>query len=297
MVERRSPKPKTRVRFLAPPLVANRKAMRNKTRKKSLLIPIGLGAVFFGLFLCLPLYLVFESEALAVRSLEIGDSKFSGGDASISAISRKGIGENFLLAFLGPDNLAFWYILKRKEADYSRDLPYVNRLNIDLDLKNRRVLLDLVEREPFGVWCFSDRGEEEENIESKDCYAFDRDGVLFVESPEVYGTLILRIDDRNDRIPVLGKTAFPEEDWLSKIVDVLEIMKKAGLGAGSVEIKEFNLREWSIWVRDGTEFRFSFNFMPDDLLRVLVRLSEEVDLEKARYVDLRVPGRIYYRYR
>lgn len=264
------------------------------SRKKRKRLWFFLVPTFLVLAIILSVCLVLKTELLAVDSFIIDDSEFMEKEETLSRVVARSIGKNSFMAFLGPDNLVFWFLLIRRDFDYSRELPHVEDLKISIEPRERRVSLKINEREPFGVWCFSD---QEDSVEHKNCYAFDKSGILFAESPEVYGSLILRVNDESKRVPVMGSVALPEEDWFFDIIKTKELIEEAGLSVRVVKINKSYLKEWSVESHHGTELRFSFNFIPNNLPRVLSSFSEEIRIEDVRYVDLRVPGRIYYRYR
>lgn len=187
-------------------------------------------------------------------------------------------------ALIGPNNILFWEFGKYPDSLFR--LPALKDLKIETDFWKRSVKISAGERRLWGVVC------DENNIS---CFGLDENGVIFGKVPSISGSLILKISDMNERFFFSGQGFFSRLEWFANLKQSIETLNRNGLKVVSVEIGNLALREWTARAANGPDFYFSLNFSPENLDSVLKNLKNEINLNAAEYVDLRVPNRIYYK--
>jgi hypothetical protein len=187
-------------------------------------------------------------------------------------------------ALFGQDNLIFW--LGAKSASVKERIPLLAELALRTNIWEQRVEVNARERQFNGIWCFSER---------RQCFVFDKDGVTFSLAPTAEGALLLKITDESERSINLGQSVLPERGWLAGVFTILEIIKKEGMAIADIRVKELGLREWEIVIAGGPRLIFNFEYMSGNLAEILKNLRGQLNFSKLQYIDLRVPGRIYYK--
>lgn len=241
------------------------------------------------------LYSVFYSDLFRVKAFnfsysnnyleETDSSGFFTNDYLVSSLTAEAVKERRFLGYLGPDNILFWVMGKNENLVNDNVLPSVDDLEIDTDLFKRKVDILVSEKKLSGIVCKS------ENF----CCAFDDEGNVFAFAPSVKGTLIVRIDDFNERPLVFGEKFLPDKEWIENVVRTLEVIRESGFHVESASIGETSLSEWEVVVSQGPKFLFSLDFVPKDLKKVMETLKERADFSGIDYFDMRVENRIYYK--
>jgi cell division septal protein FtsQ len=246
--------------------------------------------VFSGSFLLLGLliigavYFLFYSDFLKVKSIEITGTRMIDNDVVLRTATQFLAGENHTLNILGPDNIIFWEF-SRKPPIIPVLLPQAVSLDFNVDFWGRKVKVTVVERKLAGIWCPVNGG----------CFGFDMNGIPFSSVPAAEGVLVLKIDDQNNQAVILGRRLLPQAAWIDNIFNTLLIVRKNGITATMLKIRELSLREWEVSTSFGAALYFSFNFVPDNLDSVLKNLNKKFEVTKLNYLDFRVPNRIYYK--
>lgn len=230
------------------------------------------------------LYLIFYSPFFKVKNIEVPDLQLLTRDSLLSSFSAQMVGQNRFLSILGPDNILFWFFGKRPENIPA--LPALAALSVQVNLFKQQVVLTPQERTLAGILCSSDGSA---------CYGFDNEGVVFVRAPQSQGSLILRINDENQRALNLGDKILPDDGWIKNIFDTIEILTANGLHISSVTLGSFDLEEWRANLSAGPVFYFGLNFTIQNFDGILKNLLKRLDLSKLQYLDFRVQNRIYYK--
>lgn len=234
-------------------------------------------------------YLFFCSSVFAIKEISV-----SGADGrlreDILAVVNDYLSEkifftarsgNILLA----DSADIVFLLEKKILE-------LNKAKMTKNFPHHLVVTVLV-REPEGVWC-------SKSHDAGPCFYFDRRGIIFKEaqpSSEETPSLPLMIDDYRPRTPVPGETAVGEEqlNWLNQI--------KKRLSSDSLEMKKAVISEEPFRVDIETGEGWSIYFstevpLPDQLNALFALLHNSLSANqrlRLRYVDLRIPDRVYYR--
>jgi len=227
-------------------------------------------------------YFVLYADFLKVESFEVNGSRLVSDDVLFASLNTEMIGDSRLRSLLGSDNILFWEFGKKPE--FLSSLPALREISVETNLGERKVIIDVHERELFGIWC----------VLEDDCYGFDQQGIIFARVPEVQGVLILKIKDINDHPVILGNPIFSDPVRIESIFQTLRTLDNYDFIVSSVEIRDLALEEWHAEVVSGPVFFFSLNFVPDNLEGIIKNLDKRFEFSKVTYFDFRVPNRIYY---
>lgn len=256
-------------------------------RKKSakfFFLWFSLALLFLGGAVLGSLYFLFYSPALKVTKTEVRGLRIVAAEDFTAKMRALYISQNSVWNLLGTDNILFWKFAK-KPSLVSMVLPAVRSVSVETNLGERTVSFGVGERVFGGIWCRS----------GGQCYGFDASGVIFSEVPQAEGSLILRVEDENLAPPILGRGALPYDSWFQNLLRTVSILRAKGMVIAEIIVKDFGLREWEVVSASRTRLLFSFNFVPDNLERVLENLRPRLAGSKLAYLDFRVPNRIYYK--
>jgi hypothetical protein len=252
---------------------------------------------------------LFVVSGTFTASFVFPDMKLASSSALFKELVAERMAEHPFLRFLGADSVLFWrgsgtvHLLAALS-------PAVADVTVDVQLAERRVSFSVTERPIVGVWCFPGRGGEPSRGEtaassaaptvtghepSPTCYGFDDDGVLFTDVPDVSGSLILKVMDENQDLPVLGQRVLLKREWYDRFRETLAAIDENGRAIVAVRVRDAGIREWEVTLAEGTVLHFSFEFVPENLGSVLRSLGERLKFESLSYIDFRIPNRVYYK--
>ncbi|MBI2591663.1 MAG: hypothetical protein HYW34_03235 [Candidatus Brennerbacteria bacterium] len=186
--------------------------------------------------------------------------------------------------FLISDNFLFWLGFKQENINLPANLA---SLELHPDFSKKKVSIEIKERQPFGVWCHNRKMENGKwKIDIGQCFWFDESGALFTSAPSAEGLLIPLIFDENIRPEKLNREMFSIFTRLYSLKNI-KIIK--------FFIKNENLKELEAEIINGPKLYLSLKGENEDLEAVLNKLSGQVEFKNLQYIDLRVPGRVYYK--
>ncbi|PIR05969.1 hypothetical protein COY65_02370 [Candidatus Jorgensenbacteria bacterium CG_4_10_14_0_8_um_filter_39_13] len=228
-------------------------------------------------------YLILYSSFFKVKQIDIqGNNLISSALLKANLISQMLENQGWR-SWLGPDNILFWQLGEKPKT--IKAIPALKSLFITVNFRERKILLQVKERQLLGIWC----------LVSQNCYIFDQDGILFSSAPEAEGSLILKIIDQNNRSLQIGQKVLENPEWFKNILIVWDIFQKNGVGPGTIIVNDFSLRQWEIDILGGPKFYFSLDNIPSDLAQILKGLAHALQFNVLQYLDFRVPNRIYYK--
>ncbi len=189
------------------------------------------------------------------------------------------IGENLLL--LSSDRL---------KRDLAAVFPTITNLMVSKELFHT-IVVSFEKRIQIGFWC-----------NDSTCYSFDKDGTIFKEAPISEGSLILKIKDFEKKSVLIGDKILNDSS-LKFILSFNEAVEKNS--RSHFKITEFKIKpasnidleavvngDWSIYLdpAQNPEIEVSnlFTVVNEALKNKLSNLS---------YIDLRVPSRIFYKFK
>jgi hypothetical protein len=241
------------------------------------------GLFILGALLIGTLYFILRSPWLKVKNINAPDLPGISRDDILNALKIDML-RSKMRAMLGPNNILFWEFGSHPSSLFR--FPALENIRVDSNFWDRSVEVAAEERELWGALC---------NSSGSMCYGLDENGIIFSEVPNVSGSLILKINDMNDRFFVLGQPVFSRPEWFGYFKQSIDTLNRNGFRVISAEIGDLSLREWTARVVSGPEFHFSLTFTPENFDSILKNLGNKVDLGKTTYVDFRVPERIYYK--
>jgi len=230
-----------------------------------------LGILLVGLFVISSVYVIFVSDLFKVKEVSI-TGNFEDTDAIRAAFSAS-ISGNL-------DNYIFWP--KEMPAEFFALMPAVFEAEIKKDFFNKKITINVKEREKFGIWCFK-----------KKCFWFDGNGVVFETAPSAQSALVLTI---NSSYPVgLGKKVFEENRYLQNVSAAFLMLKEIGISIKELRLSDPELKEFHVNTYEETEMYFSLDVDSRQFAAGIKKLAANPGLKKLRYLDMRVENRIYYK--
>jgi cell division septal protein FtsQ len=194
--------------------------------------------------------------------------------------------------FIFPKALIFFYQPQELDKFLHAKFLRLASVLINFDIRKNTLKVEVKERRPEGLWCLSG---------SDTCFLFDKEGVLFeaMERPEGSGGLL--VEDKKGQTFGLGKQALNPE-W---IVFMKKLAKEI---APDVWIQEYVIEPESfeagyIKARTSGQWDILLNAENELLefyvqaLRALLKREIKDNVGRLLYIDLRVPGRAYYKLR
>ncbi|MBI5420898.1 MAG: hypothetical protein HZA35_01120 [Parcubacteria group bacterium] len=254
----------------------------------------------FSFFLILGMFLlsgviygVFFNPKLLVANITI-----SGFDQSLATQFQDAMRtKKILKGFVPSNNLLF--IDKGDFISVGDQYPEIKNVVMQKDYRNARLDFSVTTRKPEGLWC----GERE------GCYVFDTDGVIYIkqEMNVASSSFSLVIEDSN-RFPTLLSPVQNENISTKKIRDgiitpelisvfkgLLNIFKENGVSIKTIirrtEADNIVLLE----TNDEHIFLIDGGRSAEDSMRDFLLAKNKIDFQKITYVDLRIPGRVYYK--
>jgi hypothetical protein len=241
------------------------------------------GAFLLGAFFIGAIYFILHSPWLAVRDFSAPELPGISGRDILDSLKIEMLG-NYVRAMLGPKNILFWKWGDHPESLYR--FPALKNLSVEASFWKRSVKVSAEERRLWGVVC---------NSPGSTCFGVDENGIVFSRVPEVFGFLLLRINDVNNRVFIPGQPLFSRQAWFSNFKKTVDILNESGFRVIGIKSMNTLSREWEAQILGKPDFYFNLSFVPDNLDSVLKGLDSSINLSKASYVDFRIPTRIYYR--
>lgn len=227
-------------------------------------------------------YALVETDALIVQEVRVEGVRLADHEKVKEALAAAAMRPP--RSWFGEQLTPFWLFLGAPKS-FLAAFPMFRDVTVRTDVFSRTVTIRAEERELYGVWCRS----------GGDCYAFDREGIVFGEAPDTRGTLIARVMDARTEPLVNGEAVLTDAGWRGRILETLAVIHALKLTPRTITVHEDALREWEVALAEGPTLRFSFTFVPERLEDALASLSRRGDFRTLTYLDFRVPDRLYYK--
>ena len=219
-------------------------------------------------------WLIFISLLFKITNVEILENGYSDGASSI-------LGSNLLILSKS-----------RLKSELSTVFPDVTNIEITKKLFHT-IKIDFQKRAQIGVWCHPMGGQPQ----ADHCFYFDKEGVIFKEAPQTEGGLIFKVIDISKDKAALGDKVL-DNNKISFIIafsrkinenNKFKILEFKIKPKPSIDLEAVTDRNWSIYLDENQE--------PATTANNLITILEEVvkKTENLEYVDLRIPGRIFYK--
>ena len=189
-------------------------------------------------------------------------------------------------------------------------IPQLAGVTVDKDYFSRTITVNVMERSPFGIWCFLPKGESialasstdagtvaTSSIDSMDggsCYWFDDAGVLFEKATNTEGNLIVIVHDHSQNSRGLGQKVLPDA-FAENFISVVDVLHASNISIQEIDLNDLSLEEVDAITSNGPEIYFSLRFPANDYLGVLQSLVSQSGFSKLQYVDCRTEDRVYYK--
>lgn len=223
------------------------------------------------------LWLVFWSPFFSVTTVQIG-----GMSASLMSVVRGSAWEFLdmrqLYVFQPAHNIVLLDSASLTQHLLTA-LPSLAGVSVVKDYPHT-VMIRVTERIPFGVWC---RGDA--------CQYIDRTGARWGDAPRSRGTILLLIDDQQE------DTLFDSRLFTS-ITTAADQLPEFGIRLAWVLLPDTAPGDMTVRTDIGFDLRFNaFGDMDDQLTTLAVFLADRAKdaAFHPQYIDLRTPGRVYYR--
>lgn len=258
---------------------------RFKPKRQSFLL--GRLKLFIFLFLIvlvslLSLYIIRINDFLKINSFEVRGGE-SLGSKTIIELLKPIIINNALAKFLGEDNILAWY--NDSFLDIYKQYPRLESISISKDLFNRKVVIEVKEKEKLAAWCI---------VEAESCYWIDKTGEVFDTAPLVQGRIVRAVKDYSpNRSLNIGDKVLRQEET-DNLIKIFDFLNSFNFTTKELKIEDIKYKEVNAFLEDGPEIRFGLNIDPKFGIPVIKSLRDSGEWSKFRYVDMRVEGRVYY---
>ena len=160
----------------------------------------------------------------------------------------------------------------------------------DINIEKRpfqTLIINFEKRIPIGIWC------------NNNCYYFDKEGIVFQETPQTEGSLILKVEDTNKNAVALGEHVLNEKQlnfmtiFNNKMIEnnkIQVIEFKMASSTNSSNIEAITNYGWSIYLDQNQNPALAAN-------NLIATLNETIKdkLSTLQYIDLRIPSRVFYK--
>jgi len=238
-------------------------------------------SAFGGIF-----YFLFVSSVFSIKEVNITGLKTIPEKQVMAEVNNIFSSKKF--GFLESRNY-FIFSVNDLKASLDESFPKVGEITIKKDPEVLEIVIE--EREAIGVWC-----------SGRECFYFDKHGIIFEEAPKSTGSLILSIQDGRKMAgsdPAILGEAVLNGGQISFFQEAKDLVSRNF---------PFNVRKFII-----TE-KSDFELITSETWRVLLDkkespeyqlsnlkylLDEEIKTRRLEleYVDLRLGNRLYYKYR
>jgi hypothetical protein len=263
------------------PYVSDRKRKRRQ-RRKYLYIALGIIALCFVLFAVQ--WFIFHSPFFRVDKVVVeGNNSVSSADI-ISLVQASVLSNHPIFpAIFGFNNMLLWPdTVSPNELNI---IPQLEDLSISKDYFSHTVTVDVSERIPFGIWCFTS---------TSDCYWFDNTGTIFERAVTTQGNVIFVVQDHSQAERGLNQKVLPDE-FTDNFISILDLLRRSDLNVKEIDLNDLSLEEVDVVTTNGPTIYFSLRFPADDYLGVIQKLMTQSNFDTLQYIDCRTEDRVYYK--
>jgi len=253
--------------------------------------------IFFGgLFLVLILsYTLFFSPIFQIKEIRISGNRIIEEKEILDFLN------NFLqkkvLIFFNRNSIFLVSDSKLKEI-FTENFPRIYSIKVKKNLFKKTISLEIKERQEIGILCKIQKQQEKTLQEVvKNCYYFDKDGVIFEEAPQTSGSLLLLIKDLSSKEHRLKENVLSRE-LLEKIIQIrTSLSSQFNLKISDFEInssipsslKANTIEGWYIFFSTAQSIKKQIQALE---LALDKKIENRKELE---YIDLRIENKIYYK--
>ena len=284
------------------PYISDHKRKRRR-RRAYLFTALGL-VVLYGIFFAAQ-WLVLRSPVFRVEHVVVqGNSAVSSADVIALAEASAFPGRDIFRAALTFNNMLLWPAsIPPGELQM---VPQLASANISKDFFSHTITITVIERTPFGIWCFSappgGAATPTGAVASSSvaapanarCYWFDNTGTIFEKAGETQGDLVYTVYDRAQAPHGLNQKILSDE-FLPNFISIMNVLRESGLSVQGIELNDLSLEEVDVQTANGPTIYFSLQFPADEYLPVIQKLMLQSNFGKLQYVDCRTENRLFYK--
>jgi cell division septal protein FtsQ len=255
---------------------------KRKKRRKYFLGVVAILAFYFVLYATQ--WFFFHSPLFRVDNVVVkGNSSVASADV-VSLVQSDALKnhETFPAVF-GFNNMLAWP--SNIASSNIQVIPQLESVSINKDYFAHTLTINVSERIPFGIWCFSS---------GSDCFWFDNTGTLFERSLDTQGNLIFDVQDYSQSPRGLNEKVLPDQ-YVQNFISIMNVLRQSGLGVKEIDLNNLSLEEVDVITTNGPKLYFSLRFSADDYLQYIQKLMAQPGFDKIGYIDCRTEDRIYYK--
>lgn len=221
---------------------------------------------------------------------KITETRMSGLPSGVSteetqAYLASTFGDAFRARILGMDNILSW---PRRAVLRTKDIPLLAEIAVKKEFFSRRLVVDVVARKRFGIWCF-------EYERDTNCFWFDgRDGLLLEHTSVPDGKIIYTISEEvvADTSYILGAPVISSGE-IERLKTILTFFREKELFVKRA-VFDRQLQEISLTLSSGPVVLMSLRFNPDTALTACNTFLSNRDATKIHTIDLTVENKLYW---
>jgi len=234
-------------------------------------------------------YAVSNSKIFKVSLLEVTGNDSVQREEIISMVHESVLSRSFTGKLLGVDNILVWGNWQLPEL--TGKFTQISDLSVKRDLFARKVTIEVKERERKFVWCFVSLTPEDAGNEKESCFWADGKGFIFGKAPVIEGQSVNVIKEYGDRSLGIGDYVLNSKELLVLNAD-LQFLEDLNFSWEEMRIENLKYKELVVLIKNGPKIYFSLLTKPDFGKKVVRSLLDSG--KPAKYIDLRVDGRVFY---
>ena len=176
----------------------------------------------------------------------------------------------------------------RVKSGLAATFPTITDINIKKELFHG-LIVNFKKRIQIGIWCQS---------QADKCYYFDKEGIVFKKAPQTEGALILKIKDFEKKEISLSDNVLSNEQltfitkFNNKITEnnQFKIIEFKIAPSANFDLEAITDRGWSIYLDQNQDPVLEANNLFTILNEVIKNKASNL-----KYIDLRVPSRVFYK--
>jgi cell division septal protein FtsQ len=249
-----------------------------RERRKKLLIRRFLIGLVLLIIIALALAFIPRIDAFSINHIAVTGNSIEASDELSTYIEREISGNYF---YLIPKNNIFFYPKRSIERKILGDFTRINKVELSYE-GNNSLLLDVVERKPYWLWC------------AETCFFMDENLFIFAKAPNFSGNVFFKASgglEADEPIGQFYKLPWERNEFILFIEKLKELnLKAVGVFITAEEDIEVKLEDNTI-LKINPEKKLATTYA--DLETVLNSNTAGAKLP-LEYIDLRFPNKVFY---
>lgn len=276
---------------------------RDKKNSKKQIIAI-IGGILCIAVLVGVIFAIQRSSLFRVRSLTVEGVSDAYGQQILGNLDAFSKQHSLLFRFLGDRNMIAW---GGNEEAFIEANPDIKEMHIEKEYFSRTILIKVIGREKFGVWCHQGNGPSQDSGDasstagtlstgdsSEACYWFDGEGVLFAKAPLIRSELFNRVFDSTGRSLGLRDKVMPDR-LFQNLIRIFKLLEVAQVNTKTVALSDLALEQVEADSVSDPVIIFSLRFDPSFSLSAIDALKKSGAWTKLHYANLTVENKVSYK--